>query len=34
MAGPAMSTTDVEDDVNGGPQGGAVSGSVSVHHQG
>jgi hypothetical protein len=32
--GPAMSTSEVEDDVDGGPPGGPVDGSGSVHHQG
>jgi hypothetical protein len=31
-AGPTVSTTDVENDVDGGPLGGATDGSGSVHH--
>jgi hypothetical protein len=32
--GLAASTTEVEDDVDGGPLGGAAGGSGSVHHRG
>jgi hypothetical protein len=31
--GPTMSTTEVEEEIDGGPPGGAVNGSGSVHHR-
>jgi hypothetical protein len=32
--GPTASTTEVEEDIDGGPLGGAAGGSGSVHHRG
>jgi hypothetical protein len=32
--GPTASTTEVEEDVDGGPPRGAAGGSGSVHHRG
>jgi hypothetical protein len=31
--GPVVSTTEVEDDVNGGPHGGTTGVSGNIHHR-